>query len=173
MQIKEQELKQKGWNDEEINHAKRVLLKAKTNHKPLPWMKFLEKLGIWLFFVFIIGGAILGAWLIEPFLLILNKTSALISIFIIGLLYGSLASILARDIESIETHHHILISLCIPLSAIVTSIIISKQAANISQIIGLGVEHNPILLGITFTVSSFIPYGIFLLNQRRQSHGAL
>lgn len=173
MQINEHNLKSKGWTQEEINHTRAVLLKATKERAPVYWMKFFERMSLWLFFIFIIGGAIIGAWLIKPFLIVLNKTGALIVICILGLFYGNLASFLVRDIENIQPHHHLLVSLCVPISAIITSIIISKQAAIVANIIKTGVQHNPITLGITFTVSSFIPYGLFLILQRRDKHGSL
>jgi len=173
MHINEQKLKSKGWTQEEINHTKSALLKATQERAPVYWMKSFEHIGLWLFFIFIIGGAIIGAWLIKPFLIVLNETGALVVICILGLFYGSLASFLAKDIENIQKQHHILVSLCVPISAIITSIIISKQAAIVVQIIKTGVQHNPITLGITFTISSFIPYGIFLILQQRDKHESL
>lgn len=170
MKINETMLRSKGWTDEEIETTRNLLLKSNKVQDTTWWVRFLGQMKYWMLFIVLLAGAIIGAGLIKPFLIVTNEAGALVIVCIIGLFYGNLASIIIRDIEDIQTHHHVLLSFCVPVVAIITSIIISKQAAIVATLINTGVEHNPFLLGITFTISSFIPYSIFLILQRREKH---
>ncbi|MCF7798692.1 hypothetical protein K9M74_02210 [Candidatus Woesearchaeota archaeon] len=166
MQLKETTLKEKGWNDEEIERAREILIRAEE--KKHPRKLAIEKMLFWFMLGIIVVGTILGAWIIEPLLLVTTQTQAIISVVIFGLLFGSLATILFRDIEQLQTHHHIVLSLIIPLTAILTSIIITKQAKIIATALALKTNHNPYILGIAYAVTSLIPYIIFMSIQRKE-----
>lgn len=160
MKILEKKLFKKGWNKEEISQAKLVL--RKSENKKHPKIKLIELITYWIFFLIIIVGGIIGSWLISPFLLIFNKLSALIMTGIFGLFFGGLISILVKDIENLETHHHFLVFLFVIISSIGTSIFLGYSANKlISEIPAIAI-HNPYLIGVVFSACTLIPYGIFL-----------
>ncbi|MFP4645102.1 MAG: hypothetical protein ACLFNB_00465 [Candidatus Woesearchaeota archaeon] len=170
MRIDHAKLKEKGWSDEEIEHAKSVLRKAEENKHP--HMRALEKATYWMLLIIIIGGAIAGAFLMEPLLIALNKTQAIIGFSIIGLMYGSLASVLVKDIEHTQVHHHVIISALIPISAIITSLIITRNVSNLKEIFTQMAHHNPYLLGAVFSIAALTPYIIFTIKEhkRKKNH---
>lgn len=170
MKLNEDKLRAKGWSEEEISHAKGILNKAEENKRPRT--KALEEMVEWSVLIIIVLASIAGAWLIEPLLLVLNQVGALIAIGILGLFFGLFASVIIKQIEDIETHHHLIISLTIPILAIVTSVIITKKVQIVIEAAHLGFNHNPYWLGIVYTICTLIPYGIFVYLQRRE-HGAL
>jgi hypothetical protein len=170
MKINENKLREKGWSEKNISHAKGIISHAQENKHPK--IKFLEKATEWIILLIIILGSVAGAWLVEPLLFVLNQTQALIAIAILGSTFGLFASTIIKQIEDIETHHHLIIILTIPITAIITSIVITKQVHLVIEAAKMGLEHNPYWLGIVYTIFALIPYGIFVYIQRRE-HGTL
>lgn len=160
MKINEQSLREKGWSEEEIAHAQKIVGKAQDNKHPTH--KHLEKAMYWFLFIIIIGIGIGGAFLIEPFLLYLKPAGAYILIGIIGLVFGTFAGIIVKDIEDLERHHHLAVSIIIPLVAITSSIIMSRQVRAAAEEIGRIVDIHPIVLAIISSICILIPYGIFI-----------
>lgn len=169
MKLDQAKLKTKGWSDEEISQAANILEQAQNNRKPIH--HFFAKATYWFFLFLLLGGSIVSAWLIQPFLLITNQLGAIIIIVLFGAAIGSIALTIVKDIEHIETHQHILIGLTIPLAAIITSIIISKQVSKLiliaPKVLGQHVNHNPYVLGIAFSIACLLPYSISLFIQRK------
>lgn len=166
MKLREENLKEKGWSEEEIEHAREILLKAEEQRHPKKIA--LEKALYWVMLLIIIVGTILGAWVVEPLLLVTTPTQGLIGVIIFGLLFGSLVTILFRDIEQLEIHHHIIVSLIIPLTAIITSIILVKQATRIAVALELSTTHNALLLGLAYSISAILPYIIYIVSWRKK-----
>jgi hypothetical protein len=160
MKFNEQSLREKGWSEEEIAHAKKIIGKAHENKHPTH--KFLEQAMYWFLFIMIIGIGLGGEFLIEPFLLWLKPSGAYVVIAIIGLVFGTFAGIVVKDIEDLEKHHHLAVSIIIPIVAIISSIIMSKQVKTAAQEIGRTVELHPIILAMIFSVCILLPYGIFI-----------
>ncbi|MCA9477555.1 MAG: hypothetical protein KC535_00215 [Nanoarchaeota archaeon] len=169
MKINTLKLQAKGWSEEEIEHAKQVLQEAEN--KKHPRIILLEKALYWILLLISFLGAVMGTWLIEPFLIFMSTGGAVIIIFIIGIIFGSIASILMKDVENLELHHHLILSMIIPVSAIVTSILITNQANKVSQLINIGTQHQPAVLGIVYSIGSLIPFAILLWYERREEDG--
>ncbi len=164
MKLDEEKLRQKGWHENDIQYTKNIIKHAEENKQKK--IIILEKIAIWLVIISVIGAAIAGAWIIEPLLIVLNKTGALIAIGISGLFFGTIMSYSIKKIEVLEKHHHRIISIIIPISAIITSILITKQAMKIIEIANIHLEHNPIALGITYVITTLIPYIILIYYER-------
>lgn len=169
MRINTLQLQAKGWSEKEIEHAKQVLQEAEN--KKHPRIVLLEKTIYWFLLLIILIASIAGTWLIEPFLMFMSMGGAMLVIFITGLIFGTLASILMKDVEDLELHHHLGISIIIPISAIITSYLISKQASQISELINIATQHNPIVLGIIYSIGSLIPFAILLWYERNEENG--
>lgn len=170
MKINEKKLREKGWSEEDINHAKSIISQAEE--KKHPKIKFLEEAIEWVILITVVLASIAGAWLIKPLLFVLTQTQALVAIAILGTAYGLFASVIIKQIEQIETHHHLIMLSTVPIAAIITSVVITKQVQTVIDAVNLGLEHNPYWLGIVYTIFSLIPYGIFVYIQRRE-HGTL
>lgn len=167
MKLNEQSLRKKGWNEEEISHAKKIASTTnKNNHKV---HNKLAKAKLWILFLIITGIAIGGLFLISPFLIFLKPTGAYILIGIIGIIFGLFAGIIVKDIEDLERHHHLIISIIIPIVAIISSLFLSKQVIKSAEILQRTVEIHPWIIAIIFSISTLIPYGIFIwLEEKRK-----
>ena len=171
MKINALKLQAKGWSEQEIEHAKEILQEAEN--KKHPKIVLLEKALYWMLLFIVLVGAIAGTWLIQPFLIFVSIGGAIFIIFIFGLIFGTLASILMKDVEDLELHHHLIISLVIPFSAIITSILITKQAKEAAQLLNITTQHNPIILGIIYSIGSLIPFAILLWYERNEENGTI
>lgn len=167
MKIDEKKLREKGWSEEDINHTKDIIFQAEE--KKHPKIKFLEKMIEWVILITVVLASIAGAWLIEPLLFILTQTQALVTIAIIGTTFGLFSSMIIKQIEQIEKHHHLIILSTVPIVAIITSIIITKQVQTVIDAANWGLKHNPYWLGIVYTIFSLIPYSIFFYIQRKKN----
>jgi len=165
MKLNEEKLRRNGWHENDIRYTKEILRKAEENKKEK--IRRIEQIAIWLVMISIIIATIAGAWVIEPLLLILNKTGAIIAITISGLFFGTFMSISIKEIEVLEKHHHKIIKAIIPISALITSIIISNQAQKIMVIAHLTVKHNPYILGLSYVISTIIPH--IIMNQIKRN----
>ena len=168
--LKEDVLIAKGWTEEEINEAKRIFEEA-PKHKH-PHTIFFEKLTYWLFFILIIFGGIGSAWIMEPLLLIMSAKKALIMSGAFGILFGSLLSFIVKDIEKIQSHHHVMILMLVFLTTIGTSGLLARNIAKSLKTIPELINHNPYLIGISFSIGTIFVYGFFLI-YRWKKYGSL
>ena len=165
MKLNEEKLKEKGWEEHEIEHARGVLERAEQEKHPR--MKQLEHMTFIILLVIVIFGAIASTWLMEPLLIAMNTTQAYVTTLILGGLFGTLASILMRDIEHTQQHHHLILASVVPVSAIVASIIIVNKVNEITETIEVATQHNPYVLGVLFTIATLIPYAIITIKDRK------
>ena len=167
MHLNEEKLLAKGWSQTEIEHAKSIWSRAKTNRSSRHI--FIERFTYWVLLILLLGGALAGAWVSIPFLIVLSQTGAIIALGVIGLLFGTLAHILIVDLEHLGVTHHVLISFVIPISAIVASLVIYNQVSLIARAAEVTLTHNPSILSAVFAVASLLPYIIMSLYKRGKS----
>lgn len=169
MKIDSKRFKDKGWSEEEIQHAREVFDEAEN--KKHPHMKFLEKATYWFLFIIIAGGTLATTWVLEPLLIVATKTQAMISFLIVGALFGTLASFIVKDIEHIQTHHHILLTGVIPVVAVAASVRIVNEVNMLTEVFQNMANHNPYILAAVFAVAALIPYFInTLYNKKRREN---
>lgn len=165
MRIREKELEAKGWSSEQISHAKNTLATAKQ-----PNRKFIEEIVLWLLLILVAGGSLVGAWIAQPLLLIMNPTQALLSLGIIGILFGLFAGWIIAELEELETHHHLFMTISIPFIAIISSFLIHSR---VQQMVALSpafanINHNPFIMALTYTFATVIPYSILLYVEKKR-----
>lgn len=160
----EKELHVKGWTMEEIKRAKEIIKKAEK--KKHPDIIKVEKSLYW--FALIIGviGTILLSLILIPILIINSNAWSYILTGMFGFLLGALIIIIIRDLHWLEHHHHLFLSLLIPIIAIFNFFIVVNRVNLFNYSIGLNNFHNPILIGMVYLVCFIIPYAVFLLLKR-------
>lgn len=153
MTLSEKRLRSRGWSEKDIRHVKKVV----GDQQP----HFLEKILYWIVLFVVLIATIIGMWLIAPFLIILPTGGALLILGVIGLIFGLFTGVLVTGIEETKPHHHLIVALSIPVTAIITSLIISQQVSLVAS------HQNPYLLAATYSVSVLLPYGIYMWIKRR------
>ncbi len=155
MQRTLRKLRKKGWSGKEIRHAERIFLKAAQRKHPV--YRFLERAVFWallaltLVAVFTVNVVV---WIIAPFL----STGLLTTVLVLfGLVFGSLYTIVAGDIDWLEQRHHALASALLATAAIVTSTLIGNRLAVISALAQLP-PRSTVLPGIAFALALLAPH---------------
>lgn len=161
MSIKEMFFIKKGWSVQEIEHAKEILNKQQTQ-------KTHEKISILAALIVIIIGTVCAVWSIELIIAIATEIQAKSIMIVMGLLLGLLLVNIEKDIDAINQKHHLLISIVVPVVAIVTSLIIGFEVNIITSALELE-KHNPITLGLFFSIGCLSPFFIYTSMQRKKT----
>ncbi|MBW2990275.1 hypothetical protein KY348_01070 [Candidatus Woesearchaeota archaeon] len=155
----------KGWSKEEIDRAKKIIKKAEKNKHPHTVK--LENSLYWFTLIIGILGTILFSLVLVPILVVNTTCWGYVLTGLFGFLLGALVIIIIKDLHWLEQHHHLLISLLIPVVAIFNFFIVVKRVNMITMGLGLNNYHNPILTGVIYLACFIIPYIIFLLLKRK------
>jgi len=157
-------LREKGWTQEEIDHAVAILDESKK-HKP-KFTMVLDQLVYWVALILAIVGNIALSVVLIPFLLVLNNIQLYIFVVILASSFGLLFSQLLKDIQGLDKKHHVIAGIFIPALALINVYVMVNLANFLDKIFKLSkVEHNPVLISIVYVVFFIFPY-IFRLIAR-------
>jgi hypothetical protein len=156
----------KGWSKEEIAHAEKILEEAEK--KKHPHMKKLENSLYWFTLIIGIIGTILLSLVLVPVLMISNNTWSYVLTGFFGFLLGALIVIIVKDLHWLEPHHHLSLSLIIPIAALFNFFIVVNRVNLMNYGVGISNFHNPLFIGIVYFVCFAIPYAVFLMIRKRK-----
>ncbi|MFH1506610.1 MAG: hypothetical protein ABIE94_06535 [archaeon] len=165
MQINPKKLKLKGWSEEDIKRAINILEKAEAKKNPAHY--FLDKAVFIIALLLAVMGNIFIAVRVIPLLATLNDAYLSLILIIIGLAFGSLFAVLIHDIERLSFGHHLIASIVMPVTAVITLIMIIEVTNRLSSIEGFQ-SHNPWLIGIIYAIAFLIPYVVYLAALRKK-----
>jgi hypothetical protein len=156
-----QKLHMKGWSQKEIDRAESIFRKAETSKHP--HMKALEGSLYWFtLIVGVLGTIILSAALI-PILIASSNAWAYIMSGVFGFVLGALLIMIIMHMRWLESHHHLFISLFIPVVALFNFFIVVSRVNAFSQSLGLKSIHDPMAVGAIYLVCFLLPYIAFIL----------
>ena len=150
-------LREKGWTQEEIDHAVAIIDESKK-HKPKITV-VLDQLVYWIALILAIIGNIVLSVVLIPFLLVLNNIQLYIFVVILASSFGLLFSQILKDIEGLDKKHHVIAGIFIPALALINVYVMVNLANYLDKIFKLSkVEHNPVLISIVYVVFFIFPY---------------
>jgi hypothetical protein len=150
-------LREKGWTQEEIEHAVTILGESKK-HKPKITVVF-DQLVYWVALILAIVGNIVLSVVLIPFLLVLNNIQLYIFVVVLAGSFGLLFSQILRDIEGLDKKHHVIAGIFIPALALINIYVMVNLANFLDKVFKLSkVEHNPVLISIVYVVFFTFPY---------------
>ena len=161
----EKKLHLKGWSAEEIAHAETIIKHAEANRHP--HLQHLENSLYWFTLIIGILGTVMLSIVLIPILIINNNLWSYLLTGVFGFLIGALIIIIIKDMHWLKSHHHLFISLLIPIVAIFNFFIVVNRVNLFSNSLGLHTLHDPIAIGTVYFVCFLIPYVLFLLFKRR------
>ncbi len=166
MKIDKLDLLKKGWSTEEIAHAAAIIDEAED--KKHVGAQFLDKtvFGVALFVLVVLN--IISAILLLPFLFTLQGGIVNVIIAIVGMVFGIIFTILIADIDRLNRAHHRAFLITFIVSGIINFAIITKFVQDISAKTTLPIIHNAYILGGTYIVTFLVPYGIYMIFERRK-----
>ncbi|KYK25756.1 hypothetical protein AYK26_01950 [Euryarchaeota archaeon SM23-78] len=154
----------KGWSKEEIDRAEKIMKKAEKNKHPD--LIRVENSLFWFTLAIGILGTILLSLLLVPILIINNNAWSYILTAVFGFLLGILIVIIIKDMHWLEHHHHLSITILIPVIALLNFLIVVNRVNLFNLQLGLSNFHNPAVIGMIYLVCFVIPYIIFLYSKR-------
>jgi hypothetical protein len=143
----------KGWLNREIVKAERILEKNDKHDV------FFSKIVFWSALVVIIFANLTVSLILIPFLIVFQKWILYSIVVILAGSVGFLYNLLINDIGHLESKHHILASVLIPLLAtanVVIMVIVSNSL--IKNVKSITQQHNPWMVSIIFAVAFITPY---------------
>ena len=115
-------LLKKGWSEEEIVQAFGIFERVKQ--KTHPKIHFLNKIVYWFALFVIILGNVAFSVILIPLLLTFNNISLYIIILLLASCFGILMSIVIKDLENLETRHHLALYLIVPFVGLINFFIV-------------------------------------------------
>ena len=159
--MKIKKLKEKGWNNQEIDQAQAILERMKQHEVHF------SKIVFWSALLVIIFANVIVSLILIPFLIVLNQWVLFFLIILLGGTIGFLYNFLITDIGHLEKRNHLLASVIIPIVALanlVVMVIFSNQF--ITELKVNNPLHNPWIVAIVFVIAFILPYVIDSIRKR-------
>lgn len=149
-------LRNKGWSEEELDHAHKVLVHANkewphTTHKH--WV------------ITLIGflGVIIFALYLTPLILLLPALGAYPLTILVGVLFAHTLTQAYKSFHyahhHIKGHHHISVQTILPITAVLSLVLFLTIANNYSELpVVFSQTHHPLLIGLLFGLGVLLPY---------------
>lgn len=167
MKITRDRLATKGWSDEEIDKTINLLEKAKE--KRHPFIYFLDEAVYWIALILTIIGNFAFSLGLLPLLITINNFSLYLIILLLAASFSIIMGVVIKDIEELETKHHLAMLLIMPVVGIANFFIVVNIANNNVVAEALNTHHNPLLIGVVYLLSFLIPY-IYMVFEEKWIH---
>lgn len=146
------QLREKGWQEEEIKKAEAILEKAEYHDV------FFSKIVFWSALVVIIFANLLISLILIPFLVALGQWFLYAIIVILAGTVGFLYNFLITDIGHLEKKHHILAGIIVPVLALGNMVVMVLVTNKFTKAVNISNLHNPWLVGGVFAIAFILPY---------------
>ena len=138
-----------GWSKKEISHAEGIINKAeRTKH---PHIKLIDNSLYWFTLIVGIIGTFIVSMVLIPILIVANNYWSYLLTGFFGLMIGLLIVVIIKDFHWLESHHHIFVSLLIPIIALFNLFVVVMKVNSLNAFLGIA-QHNPVLIGITYFI---------------------
>jgi len=149
-------LKKRGWDDEEIERALNILKFGKSNQKN--YYHFSQKTVYWIALIVLIIINIILSIMLVPFMITVKHSVVYIFIIIFGIGFGYIFNFLLEDIEFTDPKHHIVAGLFIPAIAIINIYIAVSLTDYFLVLMEFPYTYNPLITSIIYVTSFMMPY---------------
>ncbi|MCX6710006.1 MAG: hypothetical protein NTV63_03590 [Candidatus Woesearchaeota archaeon] len=156
-------LKDKGWSDNDIVHALKILNDA-PSHKDKSQIA-MDSAVYWIGLILMIVGNIVLSVIMIPTLIVLSKTALYFILIVISLAFGTMFSLLLNQIEAIQGKK-IIAPLFIPALALINIYYITSVSNTFSSRLNIQKVNSPVAMGIVYAFFFILPYIIFWLTKK-------
>ena len=147
------ELRQKGWSEEDLYKAEAILDRA-TKHDI-----FFSKIVFWSAMVVIVFANLLISIILIPFLITLYDLVLYAIVAVLGLAVGFLYNFLITDIGLLEKKHHRAASIIIPIIAVGNMVAMVITSNRFIENIPINNQpHDPWVVAAVFAGAFILPY---------------
>jgi len=152
-------LARKGWGRVEISRVSDILAHAEASKST--GMRFLESTAFWVALLVAILGNFIVSVVLVPFLLLLKGASLYFTVFVIGIAFGALFSVLIRYVEDLRQGQHIIAGIFIPVLALINIYLIVYFSNKLEILLQLPVSpHSPAAVSMVYVFAFVLPYFI-------------
>ncbi|MGM5481931.1 MAG: hypothetical protein ACQESF_00570 [Nanobdellota archaeon] len=155
-------MKNKGWNDNDLRHLEEVL--KKDTRRDYLMKKNLHNFYYWMNTLIIIILNFMGILLLSPFLIFMSELWVLLFTALFGVSLGSMLSYLALSMNHLDIKHHIVSIVIIPLIVLADFFIVREFTNFLITQFKINTDINAMLLVSIFVVTMLLPY-IFTLRE--------
>jgi hypothetical protein len=150
-------LADKGWGRAEMRKTADILAHAQASKSAS--MRFLEQTAFWVALLVAVTGNFILSVVLVPFLLMLHGFGLYITVFLIGLTFGAVFTVLIRYIEELGEGQHILAGAFIPALALINMYMIAHFSNKLELLLVLSTPpHSPVGISITYVIAFVLPY---------------
>ncbi|MBW3014715.1 hypothetical protein KY335_05775 [Candidatus Woesearchaeota archaeon] len=161
-------LKKRGWTDAEVKKALSIMYSKgarESIHAPR-----MNRIMYWAALILAIIGNFMVCVALIPVLLVISDITLVAVIFLVGISFGALFTILIKDIEFVDPRHHVIAGIFLPALAVIimfvtirlTNKIVAKQTSTIF------LQHNNIMVPIVYVIAFMLPYLISIFYMYRR-----
>ncbi len=151
-------LEEKGWSEEEIEHALSIMKPSEARSKNVAAAEKTNPLLYWLTLIIAIIGNFLIAIAIIPFLIVLSDLQLYFIMAIIAVSFGAMFNFLINTIEHLDPQHHVVAGIFIPALAAITVFIMVNVANRLSEFFQSPIIHNPVWVAVVYVLFFSSPY---------------
>lgn len=161
-------LKKRGWTEKEIEKALSIMYSKEARESP--YAPKMNRILYWGALILAIIGNFMVCVALIPVLLVISDITLVAVVFLVGVSFGALFTILIKDIEHVDPKHHVIAGIFLPALAIIimfvtvrlTNKIVEKQAADVF------LQQNNILVPVVYVIAFILPYLAYLLYEYRR-----
>ena len=151
------DLLRKGFGKQEAQETMEIIRNAEENKSYK--VRFLDSTIYWVLLVVAIIGNLIISIILIPFLLAFRKIPLYFTIIVLAGMFGFLFDQLIKDIENLESKHHILAWVFIPAFAIINTYYMTSFTNHLTQTLKLPVTtYSPIFISVIYVIAFIIPY---------------
>lgn len=157
-QTLKERLVEKGWSEEEAIKAHDILYDPANQRKFLGITRGASTTHYWLTIVILSVLNLFVSIVLVPVLIVFKPAAVNLIVLTIGLVFGILFNFLIRDIEHVQTEHHVAAGAFIPVVAIVNIFIVTAVAKSLAIRLNLDITQHPAILSLVYVISFLSPY---------------
>lgn len=152
-------LRSRGWAEEELDKATNIMHSEEKRLKHIQYDVSMNFVVYWTVLLVLTLANFVVSILLVPFLLILKPFLLELIVAVLGLIFGLLFNLVTRDIEHIETKHHLTAAVFIPAVGIINIFVVVSVANSIATKIKIPLVQNPVFTSIVYATFFLLPYG--------------
>ncbi len=161
-------MREKGWSEEEIKNALNKVYSPEKEEKHIEYKKEMNKVVYWTTLLVLTVANFLVSIVLIPFLLVLKPYQLGMIVAVMGLVLGLLFNLVIRDVEHIETKHHVVAAIFIPSVALINVFVMVSIGNSLSQTLGIAGHENPVLISLAYICAFLVPYIISEFREARR-----
>ena len=147
------ELRQKGWQEQEIKRAEEILGRQER------YDRHFSKIVFWSALIVIVFANVVVSFILIPFLIVLTPWLLYALIIVLAGMVGYLYNFLITNIGHLQRKHHIWAGILVPVLAVINiAAMVWLSNHFIGELRVQNLPHNIWIAGLVFGVAFILPY---------------